>query len=121
MVARKNAEAEVAPTVPLPSVTNIVKPGFNWRSLYLYMVSLITLLIALFSIVSMLRSGVILAYPDPGYLDPNATKVASDLAHASQLAQSRHSSVLGIVDGIAGFIVSAPLYLYHWKLARKSE
>ena len=121
MVSKKIGKATVEAEVQSPQVTNIVKPGFNWKSLYLYMVSLITLLIALFSIVSTLRSGVAFAYPDPGYLDPNATKVVSDLAKANQLAQNRHSSVLGIVDGIAGFIVSAPLYFYHWRLARKAE
>ena len=120
MAVKKNKEVEEAEGLP-PQVTNIVKPGFNWKSLYLYMVSLFTLLIDLFSVVSALRSGVAFAYPDPGYLDPNATKAVSDLARVNQLAQNRHSSVLGIVDGIAGFIVAAPLYWYHWGLARKGE
>jgi len=118
MVARKPQESEVT---LVPQVTNIVKPGFNWKNLYLYMVSLITLLIALFSLVNMLRSGVSLIYPNPTYIDPNATGTSGVLAQTNQDAINKHSSILGVVDGLAGLIVSGPLYLYHWKLARRGD
>lgn len=112
----------VEPTKSESLVNNIVKPGFNWKSLYLYLVSLITLLIAVFSIVSMLRNGVALFYPSPAYLNTYAPTVAgSALAQANQDAIARHSSLLGIVDGFCGFLVASPLYWYHWRLARKSE
>ena len=38
------------------------------RSLYLYLVCLVTLVIALFAAVELTRSTVGLFYPDPGYL-----------------------------------------------------
>ena len=90
--------------------------GLDWRSLYLYAVCLITLIVSLFAIVGAIRSGTGLIYPDPGYLDPNMSKTSSDLAHKAQLLQSRHNSIVGIVDGFTTLIVTVPVYLYHWKL-----
>lgn len=97
---------------------------FDWRSLYLYAVCLITLLVCLFSIVSVIRNGVSFVYPDPGYFDLTtpATKAGVEkLARANQLNQSHRNSVLGMVNGLAMFIVAAPLYFYHWRMVRSDS
>ena len=95
----------------------------DWRALYLYAVCLITMLVCLFSVVSFIRNGVSFIYPDPGYIDPNATggKAAMELAKSAQLTQSHRQSIMGMVDGVTTFIVSAPLYYYHWNLVRKEH
>ena len=95
--------------------------GLDWRSLYLYAVCLITLIVSLFAIVGAIRSGTGLIYPDPGYLDPNMSKTSSDLAHKAQLLQSRHNSIIGIVDGLTTLIVTVPVYLYHLKLIGRNS
>ena len=96
---------------------------FDWRSLYLYAVCFITLLVCLFAVVSVIRSGVSLAYPDPGYVDLNstATKANIELTRQSQLNQSQRSSVLGMVNGLATLLVAAPLYFYHWRMVRSDS
>ena len=105
------------------SEPEIKRDRFNWRALYLYAVCLITMLVCLFSAVSFIRSGVSFLYPDPGYLDPNSPGGAAGMAMAkhNQLDQSHRQSVLGMVDGVTTFIVAAPLYYYHWSLARKEH
>lgn len=97
------------------------RQGFDWRSLYLYAVCLITLIISLVAIVSAIRSGTTLIYPDPGYLDPNISKTASDLAHKAQLVQSRHSSITGIVNGFTTLVVTVSVYVYYWKLIDRKK
>ncbi|MCX6429571.1 MAG: hypothetical protein NTX12_01080 [Actinobacteria bacterium] len=55
----------------------------DWRALYLYAVCLITMLVCLFSVVSLIRNGVSFVYPDPGYLDPNTPGGAAAQALAN--------------------------------------
>jgi hypothetical protein len=43
--------------------------GVDWRSLYLYAVCLITLLVVLFSTVSLINSIMNAVFPDPAYID----------------------------------------------------
>ncbi|MEI6649549.1 MAG: hypothetical protein WCO08_07915 [Actinomycetes bacterium] len=110
---------ELIPKPTLPPTYS--RRSVDWRSLYLYAVCLIALLVSLVAVASALRSGVALIYPDPGYVDPNLSKAASDVAKASQSSQNRHNSVKGILDGATTLIVSAPLYLYHWKLVKRAS
>ena len=112
--ARKKVE-KVPVAIPVEK-----RDRFDWRSLYLYAVSLITLLVCLFAIVSVIRNGVSFVYPDPGYFDPNspANKAGAELARQYQLNQSHRNSVIGMVNGLAMFIVAAPLYFYHWRMVR---
>lgn len=46
--------------------------GIDWYSLYIYVISLIAILIGLFSLVAMVRGVIDAAWPDPGYFDPYA-------------------------------------------------
>ncbi len=93
----------------------------DWRSLYLYAVCLITLMVCLFSLVSLIRSGVNVAYPDPAYVDPYATKpqVDSAVIAAQVKDQNQRQAVKSMIDAVTTLIIAGPLYVYHWRLARK--
>jgi hypothetical protein len=97
------------------------QPKIDWRSLYLYAVCLITLMVCLFSLVSLIRSGVNVAYPDPAYVDPYATapKVNSAVVAAQLKDQNQRQAVKSMIDALTTLIIAGPLYLYHWRLARK--
>ncbi len=90
------------------------------RSLYLYLVCLVTLVIALFAAVELTRSTVGLFYPDPGFyglavpaegLSEAEQQRQEELARQSQL----RNDVLGVVGSATTLLIAAPLYLYHWR------
>ena len=120
MASRDGSSVAKAPAVKkskAPVQVNSVevkRDRFDWRSLYLYAICLITLLVCLFSVVIVIRKGVSFIYPDPGYFDPNspATKNTLELARTNELRQSHHNSIIGMVDGFTTLIVSAPIYFY---------
>ncbi|GAC1611865.1 MAG: hypothetical protein NVS3B26_28990 [Mycobacteriales bacterium] len=96
----------------------------NVRSLYLYLVCLVALIIVIFSTVSMVRNVVQLLYPDPGYggylapaIDGRGDQAAQDAARQRRQAQDsqRHQAVLGLVGSGTALLVAGPLYLYHWR------
>lgn len=89
---------------------------FDWRSLYLYAVCLITLLVCLFSLASVFKNLVGIIYPDLGYVDPNpGPGIDSAKVLANQAAQARRNVIRGIIDSSTMFIIAAPLYLFHWR------
>jgi len=96
--------------------------GVDWRSLYLYAVCLITLLIILFSTISILNGVVNLAFPDPAYIDPYASK--ENLPNPALLAQQEENEQLRalkrIVTSLITIMITTPIYLYHWRSAKKS-
>ena len=96
--------------------------GIDWRSLYLYAVSLITLLICLFTLISLIKSGFDLAVPDVGYVDPYAingdTKIDPEVIKAANIDQNRRNSIRNIFGSIITLAVTAPVYLYHWRKVR---
>ena len=93
----------------------------DWRSLYLYAVCLITLMVCLFSLVSLIRSGINVAYPDPAYVDPyNPAPKVNSAAVAAQLEdQNQRQALKSMIDALTTLIITGPLYVYHWRLARK--
>jgi hypothetical protein len=97
------------------------QPKIDWRSLYLYAVCLITLMVCLFSLVSLIRSGINVAYPDPAYIDPyNPTPKIDSAVVAAQLEdQNQRQAVKSMIDALTTLIIAGPLYVYHWRLARK--
>lgn len=97
------------------------QPKIDWRSLYLYAVCLITLMVCLFSLVSMIRSGINVAYPDPAYVDPYATKppANSELIAAQVKDQNQRQAVKSMIDALTTLVIAGPLYVYHWRLTRK--
>ena len=102
---------------------------FNLRSLYLYTVCLVTLLISIFSVASAVRSAVDLAYPDP-YTEMPAS-ISEDLTE-EQLAvreqeleiarRSQHRyAVLELIRSSTLLAVAAPAYLYHWRRVQRDR
>jgi hypothetical protein len=110
----------------VPAKAQVIQPIYqqskiDWRSLYLYAVCLITLMVCLFSLVSLIRSGVNVAYPDPAYVDPYATKPQVDSALIAEQVkdQNQRQAVKSAIDAVTTLIIAGPLYVYHWRLARK--
>ena len=125
---KKAAVKKAAAKAPAkaPAKAQVIQPIYqqsriDWRSLYLYAVCLITLLVCLFSLVSLIRSGVNVAYPDPAYVDPYATKpqVDSAVIAAQVKDQNQRQAVKSAIDAVTTLIIAGPLYVYHWRLARK--
>ena len=97
--------------------------GVDWRSLYLYAVSLITLLVCLFTVISLINRGLDLIVPDAGYVDPyavsNGSKVDPEVIKQANIDQNRRNAIRGITSSIVTLLVTVPVYLYHWKMVRK--
>jgi hypothetical protein len=126
MATTKKAPAVKKAAAKAPAKAQLVQPIYqqsriDWRSLYLYAVCLITLMVCLFSLVSFIRSGVNVAYPDPAYVDPyNPTPKVNSADIAAQLKdQNQRQAVKGMIDAVTTLIIAGPLYVYHWRLARK--
>jgi hypothetical protein len=96
-----------------------VQDRFSVRNLYLYLVCLITLVIGIFALVQLVRGVVELAWPDPGFwefpaeegLDPEEQAQREQRAQDSQQRQA----VLGLVSSTVTLLITAPLYVYHWR------
>jgi hypothetical protein len=78
-------------------------------------------MVCLFSLVSLIRSGVNVAFPDPAYVDPYATKPQVDSALIAEQVkdQNQRQAVKSAIDAVTTLIIAGPLYVYHWRLARK--
>jgi hypothetical protein len=78
-------------------------------------------MVCLFSLVSLIRSGINVAYPDPPYLDiyNPAPKVDSAVVAAQIEDQNRRQAVKSAIDAFTTLIIAGPLYAYHWRLVRK--
>ena len=97
--------------------------GVDWRSLYLYAVSLITLLVCLFTVISLINRGLDLVVPDAGYVDPYAAqtdpKIDPEVIRQANIDQNRRNAIRGITSSLVTLLVTVPVYLYHWKMVRK--
>jgi len=95
--------------------------GVDWRSLYLYAVCLITLLVVLFSTVSLINSIMNAVFPDPAYIDVYAKP--ENAPSAALLAQQEESNQIralkSIFTSFTTIAIAAPLYLYHWRQTKK--
>ena len=101
----------------------VAHQGVDWRSLYLYAVSLITLLVCLFTVINLINRGLDLIVPDYGYIDPyavqNGSKVDPEVIKEANIDQNRRSAIRGITSSVVTLVVTIPVYLYHWKMVRK--
>jgi hypothetical protein len=97
--------------------------GVDWRSLYLYAVSLITLLVCLFTVINLINRGLDFIVPDQGYIDPyaaqNDPKIDPEVIKQANIDQNRRSAIRGITSSLVTLLVTVPVYLYHWKMVRK--
>ena len=121
-VAKKAPAKRVAPAKR--AAAPIVQPRqdrVDWRSLYLYAVCLITLLVTLFATVSLINSIMNAVIPDPAYIDvytkPENAPSAELLAQQEEGNQIR--ALKSIFTSFTTIAIAAPLYLYHWRTARK--
>ena len=96
--------------------------GIDWRSLYLYAVCLITLLVVLFSTVALINAIMNAVFPDPAYVDiyakPENAPTAKLLAQQEENNQIR--AIKDIFSTITTIAIATPLYLYHWRQTKKS-
>ena len=100
-----------------------VHPGIDWRSLYLYAVCLVTLLVVIFSTVALVNALVNLAFPDPAYIDPYAkAENAPDPALLQQQEDnSQRQALKNVVTTFSTIAIAGPVYIYHWRQARKTS
>ena len=120
--AKKSAGGKtITKTIEMP----IVHTGVDWRSLYLYAISLITLLICIFTVINLINRGLDLIVPDAGYVDPYAAqtdpKVDPEVIKQANIDQNRRSAIRGITSSIVSLLVTVPVYLYHWRMVRKAS
>lgn len=115
----KRAVATVAPTPVVP------EDRIGWRSLYLYAVCLITLLVALFAVVSFISNATGIFFPDPVYSDPYVAPMkpgmTSEIMRQQQIDGNVRRSIRAMINSFTTVIIAAPLYFYHWRMARKTN
>jgi len=119
---KKSAGAKaITKTIEMP----IERPGVDWRSLYLYAVSLITLLVCLFTVVNLINRGLDLVVPDAGYVDPYATqndpKIDPEVIRQANVDQNQRNAIRGITSSLVTLLVTVPVYLYHWRMVRRTS
>ena len=97
------------------------RDGIDWRSLYLYAVCLITLLVVLFSTVALINAIMNAVFPDPAYVDVYAKPETQP--SAVLLAQQEHNTQIQAIKNIFStfttIAIATPLYLYHWRQTKK--
>ena len=116
------------PTAPaLTRSEPIVKreDRIGWYSLYIYAVCLVTLLTCLFSLVSVVRGIVDALWPDPGYFDPYSvpkdSALSPDQIKENLTENNQRQALKGIVNSLTTLIIAGPIYLMHWRLAKRSR
>jgi hypothetical protein len=101
--------------------TQTVHTGVDWRSLYLYAVCLITLLVVLFSTVALINAIMNAVIPDPAYIDTYSKP--ENMPSAELLAQQEENNQIRALKNIfTSFVtiaIAGPLYLYHWRQTKK--
>jgi len=126
MATAKKAVVKKAttPKAPAKKAAPVEVPaGVDWRSLYLYAVCLVTLLVVLFSTVALVNSIVDFAFPDPTYIDPYAAKenVPDPALLQQQEDNSQRQALKNIFTTFTTMAIATPVYLYHWRQARKTS
>ena len=119
----KKATAKKVVTKKIAAKLEVANQGVDWRSLYLYAISLITLLVCLFTVISLINRGLDLIIPDAGYVDPYAAqsdpKINPEVVKQANIDQNRRNAIRGITSSLVTLLVTVPVYLYHWKMVRK--
>ena len=96
-----------------------VRHGLDWKSLYLYAVCLITLLVCLFSVVAVINGLLNIVIPDPSYIDaatyPDKTTAALNALRKQTEDDNQRRAIKNLISSISLIAVAFPLYKYHWK------
>jgi len=131
-MAMATAKKAVAPKVSAKraapvkrAAAPVVQPRHDrvdWRSLYLYAVSLITLMVCLFTVISIINGIVDFVMPQPEYFY-DSSSVPTGMTKESYRQQleddSQRRAIKSLIGSVALFAAALPLYLYHWRTARK--
>ena len=123
-VAKKAPAKRTAPAKRAAAPVVQSRPDrVDWRSLYVYAVCLITLLVTLFATVSLINSIMNAVFPDPGYIDIYAKpeNAPSAALLAQQEENNQVQALKRIFTSFTTIAIAAPLYLYHWRTARKID
>ncbi len=122
-VAKKSPVKRAAITVAAAPV--VQEDRIGWRSLYLYAVCLITLVVVLFTVASFISSATRMLLPDPVYLDPYPAPMkpgmTAEITRQQQENYNVRSSIRGMIHSFITIVIAASLYFYHWKMARKAN
>ncbi|MFZ9784811.1 MAG: hypothetical protein ACO3E4_02965 [Candidatus Nanopelagicaceae bacterium] len=129
--SKQVAKRKSTPSKPIAQVPTRNEPvakredRIGWYSLYIYAVCLVTLLICLFSLVSVVRGIVDALWPDPGYFDPYSvpkdSALSPDQIKANLTENNQRQALKGIVNSLTTLIIAGPIYLMHWRLAKRSR
>ena len=97
--------------------------GIDWRTFYLYAVCLVTLMVILFSTVAMVNAIFDAVFPDPAYIDPylKAENAPSPELLQQQEDNNQHQALKNIFTTFTTMAITTPVYLYHWRQARKTS
>lgn len=122
----KSASPKVSAPVPIQSAAVAKREDrIGWYSLYVYAVCLVTLLTCLFSLVSVVRGIVDVLWPDPGYFDPYSvpkdSALTADQIKKNLTENNQRQALKGIVNSLTTLIIAGPIYIFHWRLARRSS
>ena len=124
MATTKKAVAKKAPVkrAEAPQI-QVRHDRVDWRSLYLYAVCLITLLVVLFSTVALINSIMNAVFPDPAYIDVYAKpeNVPAPELLAQQEKSNQIRALKSIFSSFSTIAIAFPLYLYHWRWVRKNN
>jgi len=126
-VAKRKSVTSKPTTPALTRSEPIVKreDRIGWHSLYIYAVCLVTLLTCLFSLVSVVRGIVDALWPDPGYLDPYSvpkdSALSPDQIKENLTENNQRQALKEIVNSLTTLIIAGPIYLMHWRLAKRSR
>jgi len=104
------------------------------RSIYLYMVCLITLVMMIVGSVNLIKAGTEMAYPQPRPypqyaikmpdaepLDAEAEARFCEEQQAAEREWARRNAVLSMVGNGALLVIAAPLYRYHWRQVQRER
>lgn len=121
---KKTAVSKIASKAPTKKVAApaAAHQGIDWRSLYLYAVCLVTLLVVLFSTVALVNAILDAVFPDPAYVDPylKAENAPDPALLQQQEDNNQRQALKNIFTTFSTMAIAAPVYLYHWRQARKT-
>jgi hypothetical protein len=102
------------------------------KTIYLYLVCLITLIMVIVSAVNAVRALVELAYPEPELNVPSAEvlpapggetarPVQPESAEQRQLRQAWtvRNAIINLSGNLAMLLLAGPIYVYHWRKVRQ--
>ena len=129
--SKQVAKRKSTPSKPIAQVPTRSEPvakredRIGWYSLYIYAVCLVTLLTCLFSLVSVVRGIVDALWPDPGYFDPYSvpkdSALSPDQIKENLTENNQRQALKGIVNSLTTLSIAGPIYLMHWRLAKRSR